>query len=297
MVPIEKCGKNIKRHSIIIANGEETSDQVAMQAGELRLAGENSRWIDLPTTKKGCPDVLDLAPPFDSPTKRAKWFDGQCAAIRRGCKDHHGYAQRHFLKHVINHCKTIKCELIELRDKFADLVTKDESDRVVQHLAKNFGHIYAAGIQAVRFGTVPWSEELVLKCVRRCFLAARREMKTEADLLRRGLRRLRARIDDRTVNLAGGRSLPREAESYRRTAGGRVTIRAEAFKLWFDDSRQPKLVLEWLQSQKCLPNRATPMNGGTGIVWAESQPQWPDGVRRRSIVIDVKADLFKGLES
>jgi hypothetical protein len=38
-------------------------------------------------------------------------------------------------------------------------VTAGESDHVVQHLAKNFGHIYAAGILAVRFGTVPWSED------------------------------------------------------------------------------------------------------------------------------------------
>ena len=234
-VPIEKCGKNIKRHSIIIANGEETSDQVAMQAGELRLAGENSRWTDLPTTKKGCPDVFDLSPSFNSPTKRAKWFAKQCAVIRRGCNDYHGWAQRHFLNHVTDHRKTIKGDLIELREQFAKVVTKDESNRVAQHLAKNFGHIYAAGVLAVRFGTVPWSEELVLKCVRCCYLAARREMKTEADLLRRGLRRLRVRASRIAQSIFQAVRSCRLVELPKAIAGKalartRVTVRAEAFQ-------------------------------------------------------------------
>lgn len=297
-VPVEKAGRNIKRHSIIFANGEETSDQIALQAGEMRLAGENTRWIDLPAAATGCPDVFDLSPTFDSSVERSKWYAKQCAAVRRGCKDHRGEAQRHFLKCVIGQRKSIKDELIDLRDKFTELVTKDESDRVVRHLAKNFGHIYAAGIQAVRFGTVPWSEQLVRKCVRRCYLAARREMKTEADLLRRGLRRLRARIKGGTINLKGDPVALRHVDGYRRNGigGTTITVRADAFKHWFVDPRQPRLVLEWLRKQGCLPNRPPAPGAGHGIVWAESQPQWPDGTRPRCIVIGLRPSLFKILK-
>jgi putative DNA primase/helicase len=301
-VPVEKSGKNSKWASIIIANGEETSDELAMHAGEIRMAGETVRWIDLPATKRGCPDVFDRAPDFDSAARRSAWFAEQCAAIRAGCRRDHGMAHWHFVKRVIGQRQTICGELVALRDTFAKQVTQGESDHVVQHLAKNFGHIYAAGIQAVRFGTVPWSEDLVLECVRRCYRDARREIKTEADLLRGALRRLGVRAANRTVVLTAGQTMPRlfgRADGYRRKGLGcnRITVRAEAFKAWFDDPRQPRLLLEWLRSQRCLPTRPKPAKRGQGIVWAESQPQWPDGTRRRSVVIDVKDELFKSLES
>jgi putative DNA primase/helicase len=302
LVPVENSGKNAKWSSIIIANGEETSDELAMHAGEIRMAGETVRWIDLPGAKVGCPDVFDRAPSFNSPAKRSAWFAKQCAAIRAGCRRYHGMAHWHFIKRVIGQRQTIRGELVALRDSFVKLVTKDETDHVVQHLARNFGHIYAAGIQAVRFGTVPWSEDLVLECVRRCYRDARREIKSEADLLRGALRRLRVRAADRTIVLTADQTMPRRlgrADGYRGKGhrSNRITVRADAFKAWFDDPRQPKLVLEWLRSQHCLPSRPKPSKRGQGIVWAESQPQWPDGTRRRSVVIDVKADLFKGLEN
>jgi hypothetical protein len=59
----------------------------------------------------------------------------------------------------------------------------------------------------------------------------------------------------------------------------------EAYKVGFDD---PYVT--------AVPASPKPAKRGQGIVWAESQPQWPDGTRRRSVVIDVKADLLKGLE-
>jgi putative DNA primase/helicase len=297
-VPIDKSGKDVNRHSIIIANGEETSDELAMHAGEIRMAGETVRWIDLPAAKRGCPDVFDRAPPFLSRVKRSIWYRRQCAAIRAGCTRYHGMAHWHFIERVIGQHQTIRGELVALRDAFVKLVTKDETDHVIQHLAKNFGHIYAAGILAVRFGTVPWSEDLVLECIRRCYRDARREIKSEADLLRGALRRLRVRAADRTIVLTADQTMQqrrlRRADGYRGKGSRctRITVRAEAFKAWFDDPRQPKLVLEWLRSQQCLPARPKPAKRGHGIVWAESQPQWPDGTRRRSVVIE-KADLFK----
>jgi hypothetical protein len=87
--------------SIILANGEETSDDVAMNAGEIRIGGELKRWIELPAVRKGEPDVFDLAPNFDTPEERTAWFDKQCATIRKGCRRNHGVAHRHFIKRVI----------------------------------------------------------------------------------------------------------------------------------------------------------------------------------------------------
>jgi hypothetical protein len=72
-----------------------------------------------------------------------------------------------------------------------------------------------------------------------------------------------------------------------------ATVRAEAFKAWFPDTRQPSLVPKSLRSKNALPSRpAPPAKSGIAIVWAESQPQWPDGSRRRSIVIDERPELY-----
>ncbi len=72
-----------------------------------------------------------------------------------------------------------------------------------------------------------------------------------------------------------------------------VTIRAEKFKGWFDDPRQPALILRWLQSKKALACKPTlPTKSGNAIVWAERQPEWPDGSRPRSIVIELGDGLL-----
>ena len=85
------------------------------------------------------------------------------------------------------------------------------------------------------------------------------------------------------------------ADGYRERSGSkpRVTIRAKRFKTWFDDPRQPAVVLRWLHSKKALTCKpALPANSGNAIVWAESQPEWPDGSRPRSITIELNGGLF-----
>ena len=264
--------------SIILANGEEASDDVAMKAGEIRIGGELKRWVEVPAVRKGEPDVFDLAPNFDTPEERAAWFDEQCAKIRKGCRHDHGVAHRHFVKRVIRKSKIVRAEVGSLRDIFVMKVSKGETDQVVRHLAKSFGHMYAAGVIAVRLGTVPWSEKLVLKCVVRCYHAARRRIKTEADLLRVALRRLHERIADPAAILPAEKTLsPKrlaQADGYRGKGAAKdtITVRAHAFKTWFDDPRHAKLVLDFLKAQGCLPGKAESPTSGTAIVWAESQP-------------------------
>jgi len=282
-------------HSIVIANGEKSSDDMAMEAGEFRLPGECVRFIDVSAIERGCPDVFDLGPKFDSPEPRAKWADSTCVLIRKGCKKHHGVALDHFIGKVVVGIEGIRSELVKLRDSFVDSVTEGCADPVARHLAKNFGHLYAAGVLAVRFKTVPWSEELVFKCIRRSYRAARREIKTEAELLRRGLLRLSDQAKKRATLLNAqckGQTL-KHVDGYRRNGIGRttLTVRAEAFKAWFADPRQPRLVLECLRKRGCLANGHTAPGRGQGIVWAESQPLWPDGTRPRSIVITLTPAL------
>jgi uncharacterized protein (DUF927 family) len=285
--------------SIILANGEEESDVVAMNAGEIRIGGEQKRWMEVPALQKDQPDVFDLAPTFDSPDKRTKWFVSQCATIREACRRNHGVAHWHFIEGVIKKSAIVRAEVGPLRDFFAKKVAKGETDQVVRHLAKNFGLIYAAGITAARLHTVPWSEKSVLNAVRRCYRAARRNIKTEADLLRVALLRLQERIADPAAILPAEKTLSPtrlvRADGYwgKGATKDTITVRARAFKDWFDDPRHAKLVLDFLRGQGCLPGKSKSPSRGTAIVWAETQPQWPDHSRPRSIVMRLKRTLFE----
>src|ERR1700730_1699880 len=283
LAPIDRGSGGSQWLSISLATGEVTSDEMAGAAGDLCLVGEAVRWIDLAATRNGAADIFDRIPKKVPDAERAKWADQRCARVRKGCRRNHGVTIQQFIEHVIRNRKTVRKMLLSLRQEFLDRVIEAEDDAVVRHLAKCFGHIYAAGIIGAGSGTLPWQAKTVRKCIERCYRDARRELNTETDLLRDGLNILRAKM--RALRKANGSALD-SAEGF--TAGGmsnRTTMRAEAFKGWFPDVRPANLVLKFLRSKNALPSRPTP-KPGTAIVWAESQPEWPDGSRRRSIVID-----------
>jgi hypothetical protein len=283
LVPIDRGSGGSQWLSISLATGEVTSNEIARDARETRMAGESVRWIDLAATRNEADDIFDRIPKKVPQAKRAEWAENRCAKIRDGCRRNHGVTIQQFIEHVIRNRKTVRKMLLSLRQEFLDRVIEAEDDAVVRHLAKCFGHIYAAGIIGAGSGTLPWQAKTVRKCIERCYRDARRELNTETDLLRDGLKILRAKM--RALRKANGSALE-SAEGF--TAGGmsnRTTMRAEAFKGWFPDVRQANLVLKFLRSKNGLPSRPTP-KPGTAIVWAESQPEWPDGLRRRSIVIN-----------
>jgi hypothetical protein len=142
----------------------------------------------------------------------------------------------------------------------------------------------------VRFGTLPWSKKTVRICIERCYRDARRELNTETDLLREGLRIMHEKI--RALPKANGADL-KSADGFLKGAKpAQATIRAEAFKHWFSDLRHPNIVLRFLCAKNALPSRPSP-KPGIAIVWAESQPMWPDGTRPRSIVIEERPGQLK----
>jgi len=284
LAPIGGSNCGSKWLSISLATGEITSNQIARDAHETRMGGESVRWIDLAATRNGAADIFDRIPKKIPEAERAQWVEQRCAKIRAGCRHHPGVTIEQFIGEVIRNRETVRRDLESLREKFTDSVVATNADPVVRHLAKCFGHIYAAAVIGVRFGTLPWSIKTVRKCIVRCYRDARRELNTETDLLRDGLKILHRKI--RALPKANGAIL-KYADGFRTgNKRERATIRADAFKAWFPDPRQPNLVLKSLRSKDALPSRRMPPSKGIAIVWAESQPTWPDGSRRRSIVIE-----------
>lgn len=278
-----------------LGTGEETFEEISSAAGEIRATGEAIRWIDLSATRNSSPDIFDRCPEDVAIKDRTEWSKRQCQRLRQAVADNHGMAFDHFVKRVIKRRRTIRTLIKPLIDEFVVLAAGKAGDQALHHMANCFGLIRAAGILGVRFGTLPYSERLVDRCIMRCFQAARSGLRTESELLRSGLRRLRAKLKSPSMIKVDGTKKSR-ADAFKKADGyvekasstSMATIRAEKFKNWFDDPRQPALVLRWLQARHALPTKPTlPTKSGNGIVWAESQPQWPHGSRPRSIVINL----------
>jgi putative DNA primase/helicase len=292
------CGD--KWRSLAFGSGEETMDQIALAAGETRSMGESIRWIDLCGIRPAAADIFDRCPKTVSADDRTIWARQHCKELREGAVDNHGVAFGHYVKCIIKSRRKISAWLQPLIDEFVKAAVDQVDEPAVHHLASCFGLIRAAGVLGVRFGTLPYSEGLIDRCIKRCYRAARRGLRTEAELLRSGLRRLRGKLKSSNVLRVLGDKGHRAhalkvADGFmgRSSSIPKVTIRAEKFKGWFDDPRQPALVLRWLHSKKALPCKPVlPAKSGNAIVWAESQPEWPDGSRPRSIVIELKGGLL-----
>jgi hypothetical protein len=294
---INKSNGERKWRSIFMATGEEAIEQISEEAGRTRASGEAIRWIDLCAIRKGAEDIFDFAPKTER--TRKTWVVQQCVALREGCRRHHAVALKHFIGHGIKNRKTIKKDLSALAHQFVKGVTDQSDGHAIRHLAMCFAHIAAAGVLGVRFGTLPWTERFVVRCIKRCYRDARRELRTETDLLHEGLRTLSDGIESKLLKVSRKKIYPKSmwkrAEGYREKTnnGTSATIRGEMFKSWFSDQRQPAIVLRWLHSKNALSSKRRPSrSSGGSITWAESQVVWPNRTRRRSIVIELSPDVF-----
>ncbi|HKN11425.1 MAG TPA: DUF927 domain-containing protein, partial [Pseudomonadota bacterium] len=276
--------------SIALATGEETSNDIARDAHAIRMVGEAVRWIDLAATRNGAGDIFDRIPKKVSKAERPQWVEKRCAMIREGCEHNHGVTIDQFIEQVIRNHKTVPKDVQTLRQKFVGRVVRANDNPAVRHLAKCLGHFYGAAVIGVQFKTLPWSMKTVRKCMERCYRDARRELNTETDLLREGLRIMHGKI--RGLPKADDADLKSVDGFLKGTKPNQAIIRAEAFKSWFPDPRQPNLLLKFLRSKNALRSRGTPKSG-IAIVWAESQLTWPDGSRPRSIVIDERPGQLK----
>jgi hypothetical protein len=167
--------------------------------------------------------------------------------LRQGAADNHGVAFDHFIKRVIKRRRKISALVKPLINKFIKAAVDHADEPAGHHLANCLGIIRAAGRLGVQFGTLPYSEQFVDRCIMRCYRAARRGLRTETELLRSGLRRLRAKLKSSNILKAVGKKQQPRAEVFRIADGYMdktgstltATIRAEKFKGWFDDPRQP----------------------------------------------------------
>ena len=284
--------------TIALANSEESAEELAQKAGMTRMGGATTRWIDLPAVRKGRCTIFDMPPVEKFKGDEAAWAKATCIKMRKAIEKNHGVAVYQFIKKILGQRDHVFQDIKAKSQLFMDEVSQKSDSSPVNHLATNFAHIYAGGAIAVELGILPWKERLVLKCIKRCYLDARRTMRTSEDLLGSALKTLLKKINGDALVTIGKKRVAaksmQKADGYIVSAGmvQKVTVRAEKFKGWFSDARQPRLVLDWLLEHDGIALTGNRKPGaGIAIVWAETQKTWPDGTRARSIVIDLSLNL------
>ena len=290
----------MKWRTIVIGSTEQSIDEIARVAGQTKPAGVAIRLMDLPAIAPGAPDIFDLAPETIKLADRPAWFERQCKNLRRYCARNHGVALTHFLEYVIQHRREIPRRLNRYNAKFVAKVAAGETDPAVRHVAKCFGHLYGAGIIGIQSGTLPWTNRQVRQFAIRCYRDARKSLKLESDLLAEGLERLRKMPRNKRLMVRGSIDPSRpqsfeRADGFIKRKGGvyRIVVRGEAFKRWFLDAREPAMVLRWLAARGGLTARNGAPPSGPSIVWAESQVDWPDKTRPRSVVMELPKSFLK----
>lgn len=288
--------------TIALANSEDSAETLVSMAGSARADGEAIRWIDLPALRGDFKTIFDLAPPDIEDV--VQWSKQKCLKIRRGVQTNHGVVLVKFLERILPQIDFVAEELSELSRQFSRDVTRPYDGHAAVHLAGCFGHIYAAGALAIELGILPWKRRLVLRCVKRCYIDARRAMRTSEDVQRSGLKTfLRKTENGKMVVVEKKGPKPnvgvlKKADGYvvRNGADVMIVVRAERFKAWFSDRRQPHLVVKWFQENGGLVlATGRKLKPGCGIVWAEKQKTWPDNTRVRSIVINLTQDVRDAL--
>ena len=290
--------QSYSRRCIVIASSEKSWDDIARGAGDVRKGGAIIRWSDLPAAHSNCPDIFDWAPDDVLQANRPHWFSEQCKLLRKHSLRNRGVALAEFVRHVSKSRKSIRSNIRQLTKTFVELAASGETDPAVLHLASSYGLIYAAGVIGIDAGVVPWTEGLVLKSIKRCFHDARKAIRSDGDLVTSALARFHQKLKNGALVPLGAKGTAKadikSADGYieHRSKYYHVVVRGDAFKRWFDDPRQPALLLRWLHSQGAL-RRKPSSSDRSSVVWAETRTYWPGRDRPRAIVLRVPASFIK----
>lgn len=276
-------GRPEQVRGILVMNNEVSAGQIARASRRRRFEGEAIRLIDLPLLASGKATIFDLS---KKPTD-ASLSKELCQRIREGLDNNHGKASRKFLEHLVQNTKQSKSALIAAMDRFSTTLPEMETPEA-NHMADNFALVYAAGALAIQLGILPFTEVQIRRATITCFERACRSLPSDENRALNAYEILetdfkanvfpsQGKVDDVSVG---------QEDGYVST-DGELVLKAEYLAQRFSAENEAYLLVRKLHSMGLLHKKikvpATPTNS---IRWAHTQKTWPDGQRRRSIVID-----------
>ena len=140
----------------MLTTSEHSLNDVLTMVGVRRSAGQESRFVDLPGSRKGSLGLIDYLPD-DLEEDRQRWAADQIEALKKACQTNHGHAFPAFVEQVIAKRDTIKPRIEKLMARFLRNARVEHLGGVEKRRADFFALIYAAGLLAVEWKIVPWT--------------------------------------------------------------------------------------------------------------------------------------------
>ena len=244
--------------TIALVTSEQSFDEIAARASGARMDGERARAINVPTITGEGATIIDMfaksAP--DDHAERGLWARKQVEQLREACANHHGVALKPYLEHLMKQDRSkLREEIVSLRGKFVASVQDLCASEALNHAAKNFGVVYAGGVQAVRAGLLPMSEQRLLKRLTNCFKRSVQGTTQKPAPLNRGLALLEAGLQAAIKNAETAETAPQFTSTTNREneVTEFVVHSTKLFSQWFgDDDEVKSAVLKWLCEQDLL---------------------------------------------
>lgn len=238
-----------------LSTSEKSITELANEAGRNRDEGEFARFSDVPAVTRSRSTIIDAWP---TGVANRRQFSIDCLArIRTICHDHHGVAYPEYIRALVaKGPDQVTTEVRSAIQRFEEAV--GPMGGPLGHAAKNFGLIYAGGLQAIDAGLLPVTEGGLLAAVKKCFESMVETVPLPEAVERRALRVLRSAINDaawRGVRSADVDQTLSSRSTFRTTIRGKRTylVGLDAFDDWFGgDASLRNAALFWLQRKGLL---------------------------------------------
>ena len=155
---------------ILITTSEYSFDQLAGMSGQRRDDGEIARAINVPALSTGATSIFDIWPAKLTPANRANWVLQKFARLRESCPKYHGTAFKAYMDYIVAKGRDeLAAEAQADMAVFLRHLKRPLPSRAIEHAARNFALVYAAGVQAIRATLLPLTEKKLLRSIARCF--------------------------------------------------------------------------------------------------------------------------------
>lgn len=152
---------------LVQSSSERAFRDVARDAGDSRLGGEEVRFMDVPASEPGSQGIFDgtLEPEQDKTlreTTKAIVEETLKLAILN-----QGHVLRAFLDRLMND-KNWEATVRRYKDQFESVVEAPD-ERAIYRIRSNFAVIWAAAALAIDYRLLPWKKRGTLRAIEKCF--------------------------------------------------------------------------------------------------------------------------------
>ncbi|MGN6305725.1 MAG: DUF927 domain-containing protein [Mesorhizobium sp.] len=137
-----------------LSSSPRSLQQEFQEFEKMASGGDQVRWVDIPVPSAEKGGVWDRVKTGTEPTDLAK----KSEKLKRSAGRHFGTALRAWLRHLVDEKAVVTDRIIASINLFIQATCPGAAD-AERRIARKFGVVYAAGIEAIHAGVLPWTND------------------------------------------------------------------------------------------------------------------------------------------